>query len=131
MNETEIAALVAKLSQTLRGAESDLVLNAPLPPPETMTAADALAALEAAQAKAAAFSAWMIAHPGVYWALRRVLTALAAMRIGWATEALAGLKATPGALATATIWLPRLTGFLKMTQPAPTWEPGPGPYRGR
>ena len=115
------------LLRALARAEGDLRANAPLPPPEEMTSADALAAIQAAQARVAAASAWMIAHPGVYWAARRVLTALAAMRIAWAVDALAALKAVPGALATAAIWLPRISGFLGAIQPAPGNYPG---YRG-
>jgi hypothetical protein len=124
MTEEDFGPLLRALVAT----ESDLKANAPLPPPETMTSTDALAALEIAQAKASAILAWLVAHPGAYWAARRMLTAVAALparlRPSWAKEALAALTALPGALATANIWLPRLVGFLKATQPAPIGIPG-------
>lgn len=107
----------ALFCSALSRAADDLKENAPLPPPETMTSADAISALENARNAVNAVSDWLIKHPGVYWALRRILAALAAMRVSWASEALGGLKALPGALATATIWLPRISGFLKATQP--------------
>jgi hypothetical protein len=111
------------LLRALAQAEDDLKSNAPLPRPTAITMTDALAAIVSAQAKAEAVSNWLIAHPGVYWLARRVLTALAAMRVSWAPEALAALKALPGALAEATLWLPRLRGFLAAMQPAPWGGP--------
>ena len=114
---TEPARDYGPLLRALSRVGDDLKANAPLQPPDSMTAADALAALERAQATVETVTAWLTLHPGVYWALRRVLTALAALRLGWATEALAALKAVPGALVTAHTWLPRLVGFLKATQP--------------
>ena len=119
------------LLRALAQIEVDLKANPPLPPPAEMTSADALAALTSAQATVAAVATWLTLHPGVYWALRHALTALVVMRVGWAAEALAALKAIPGALVTATTWLPRITGFLGAIKPVPTWEPGPEQYRGR
>ena len=114
---TDPARDYGPLLRALSRVGDDLKANAPLPPPETMTAADARAALERALAKAETITAWLTLHPGVYWALRHVLTPFAALRFRWAIEALAALKAVPGELATAHIWLPRIVGVLKATQP--------------
>lgn len=123
---TDFGPLLRALAQV----EADLKANAPLPPPTgNMTSAEALAAVTAVQGSVFAVSAWLVAHPGVYWAARRVLTALAAMRVPWAVQALAGLKAAPGALATAAIWLPRIVGLLSAIQPAPGGLPGMRPSR--
>lgn len=101
-------------------AEADYKANAPLPPAEPMSEADALAALKAAQPKIAALDAWVKAHPGAVRALGRILGELSAQGFTWATELDAALSAGPGALAAADSWVPTVISAFSWVQPAAT-----------
>jgi hypothetical protein len=84
---------------------------------------DMLATLQEAQAKVAAVSAWIKAHPKLVTIERAALGALGAAKVSWAADLGAGIDAAPGALAEATKWLPVAISALKEFQPAPSNGP--------
>ena len=120
-------ALFAMLPEAI----ADIKANKPLPPGQPMSMTDAAAALKAAQPYVDAANALVIAHPGAVTAAIRVLGALGAIGVPCADEAEAVVSSVPGALAFASKSLPDAAAALAMFAPAPSWEPGPGLFRGR
>ena len=120
-------ALLAALPEAI----ADLRANQPLPAGQPMSMSDAAAALKAAQPYVGAANALLNAHPGAITAAIRVLRALGAAGVSWASEAEGVVAAVPGALAFANTSLPDAAAALETFAPAASWEPGPEPFRGR
>lgn len=126
-NAADWGAFIASLQK----AAADLKQNRPLAPVYPPSNAQIAAALNAAAPYLVELAAAIEAHPGAIRAIDDVLEALKARGFAWAGDLEAAINAAPGGLQEVESWLPFVASMLVTFAPAPTWEPGPGPYRGR
>ena len=109
----------------ISAAITDYEANEPLPVGEPMSLADMASAIQSAKPDIDKIAAIIVAHPGAIRAADRILAAVEAQGVAWATGARKFILALPGGAAAVEKYIPDVISALSIFQLRFLWRGGP------